>query len=114
MIVIIGGSRGITDYAEVCQAIHDCGYEITKIITGGARGVDRLGERYAQEHGIACEARPATWALGRSAGFVRNRELAELGDALVAVYDGQSRGTAHVINLMRKLGKPVFVRVVKP
>jgi hypothetical protein len=112
MIVIIGGSRVITDYAEVCQAIRDSGFEITKIITGGARGVDRLGERYAQENGIPYESMAADWAKGRWAGFAHNRELSELGDALVAVYDGQSRGTAHMIDLMRKLGKPTFVRIV--
>ena len=112
MIVIIGGSRSITDYAEVCRAIHDSGYEITKIITGGARGVDRLGERYAQEKGIPYESMAADWAKGRWAGFARNRELSKLGDALIAVYDGQSRGTAHMIDLMKKLGKPTFVRIV--
>lgn len=81
-----------------------------RIISGDARGADRLGHRYADEHGIACLVMPADWEThGKKAGYIRNDRMAKEADALVAFWDGQSKGTAHMIKTMESMGKPVRV-----
>ena len=80
------------------------------IVSGGATGADRLGERFAKEHGLALEVYPADWsAHGRYAGPIRNAEMARISDELAAFWNGRSRGTRHMIRQMRLLGKPVAV-----
>jgi len=83
------------------------------IISGRAKGADRLGERFAQEHNIPTQLFPADWNThGRKAGFIRNLKMAKAADILIAFWDGQSRGTQHMIEAMQKLEKPVFLVVV--
>jgi len=75
--------------------------QVTEIVSGGARGVDRLGERYARQRGLPCTVFPAQWGkYGKSAGPIRNAEMAKYADYGVAVWDGESRGTAHMLKLM--------------
>lgn len=63
-----------------------------------AKGADLLGERYANEKGYKVSRFPADWSsFGKSAGFVRNEEMAQNADALVAFWNGKSRGTQHMI-----------------
>ena len=82
------------------------------IISGMAKGADTLGASYAEVRGYLVWPYPANWELhGKSAGYKRNQEMAEVADVLVAFWDGKSRGTKHMIDIMRKLNKPV--RVVK-
>jgi hypothetical protein len=91
------------------NALEACGVasQVTEIVSGGARGVDRLGERYARKRGLPCKVFPAQWAkYGKSAGPIRNAEMAKYTDYGVAVWDGVSRGTANMIKLM---GGRVFV-----
>lgn len=115
MRVVIAGSRSITDYSAVCQAIADSGFEITEVISGCANGVDSMGERWALEHDIRIARLPAEWRIyGRRAGMVRNRWMGEIGEALVAIWDNKSRGTADMIYVMERLRKPVFVRIHCP
>ncbi|MDD4051129.1 MAG: DUF2493 domain-containing protein [candidate division Zixibacteria bacterium] len=111
MRLIIAGSRDCTDYqtisTEVDQIMDE--YPITEIVSGGARGVDALGERYAREHGLPCTRFPADWSrYGRSAGPRRNREMAAYGDFLIAFTSG-GPGTTNMIREMRQVGKPVVV-----
>jgi len=103
MKIVIFGSRGIEDIRAVESAMEACGMAslVTEIVSGGARGVDRLGERYARQYGILCKIFPAQWAkYGKSAGPLRNAEMAKYADYGVAVWDGVSRGTAHMLKLM--------------
>lgn len=110
MKVIVAGSRVITDSQFVIDAIISSGYEVSEVFCGGARGVDKIGAEIAKGIGIPVRHFPADWNLhGKSAGMIRNREMAEQADALIAVWDGQSRGTAHMISVMRDLGKPCHV-----
>ena len=111
MRVIIAGSRYINDYSEVVAAMRDCGFAATEVVCGMARGVDLLGWTWAQERGLPCRQFPADWAKhGKAAGPIRNREMAKNADALVAVWDGKSRGTADMIRAAREMGLKVFVR----
>ncbi|MGN0877997.1 MAG: DUF2493 domain-containing protein [Oligosphaeraceae bacterium] len=113
MRVIIAGARCCHHYHAVCQAVRDSGFDITTVISGGADGVDTLGERYAAEHDIPCERHPADWKkYGTAAGPLRNHEMALCADALIAVIMGTSKGTRNMIRQAREAGLPVYVTEV--
>jgi len=102
--VIIAGSRDFNDYkilSEVCDFMLQNKSDIT-ILCGGARGADKLGEKYGLEKGYKIDYYPADWSLGKSAGYIRNETMAKNADALIAFWDGQSKGTNHMINLAKK------------
>ena len=82
----------------------------TVVVSGGAGGVDTAAEGAARLRGLSTEVFPAHWSkLGRSAGPIRNRQIVNAVEGLVAFWDGKSRGTAHVIKLARKKG--IWLRV---
>lgn len=110
MRVIIAGSRSITDYSLVEKAVKDSGFRIDVVISGGARGVDSMGEEWASKNGKTVQRFIPDWERhGKSAGFIRNDLMVRNADALVAVFDGVSRGTSHTISMARKKGIPVHV-----
>jgi hypothetical protein len=107
MRIIIAGSRSIEDYSVLQDAIFCSDFSITEVVCGGARGVDSLGARWAGEQGIPCSMFRANWEkFGRAAGMYRNTEMAEYADGLIALWDGESRGTLDMIDKMRRAGKP--------
>lgn len=115
MRVIIAGTRTITDPAIIAEAIALAGFDVTEVVSGGARGVDRLGEAWARARGIRVRVFPAEWArYGRRAGPVRNRTMAEHADALIAIWDGASRGTAVMIDAARARGLAIYVHRTGP
>lgn len=113
--VIVAGGRHYQDYALTVQALDHYLQEKLKthaviVVSGGASGADALGERYAKERGLACERFPAEWdKYGKSAGYRRNTQMAEVADVLVAFWDGASRGTGHMIDIARDRGLPTRV-----
>lgn len=110
MRTIIAGSRDGFDYDDLLHAVEMCPWEITTVVSGTARGVDRLGERWAKEHNVPLECYPANWdEHGRSAGYIRNDQMARKAEALIALWDGYSKGTKHMINLAHKHGLQVYV-----
>ena len=113
MKLVVAGSRNITDYDIVKNGIDTLvrqGMVITAIIDGTARGVDRLASRYADENGIENIRVPAEWKLyHQGAGAIRNKKMAEMGDVLLAFWDGASRGTQNMINAANARGIPVTV-----
>lgn len=110
MKVIVAGSRKGFTLAEVYHAIDSSKWEITEIVSGTAVGVDQYGEAYARWHSIPVKKFPADWdRFGKSAGYRRNQDMANYADALIAVWDGISKGTKNMIDIMNKLGKPVYV-----
>ena len=115
MKLIIAGSRTITSYALVRQAIIDSGlwrdykHEL-EIVCGMARGVDLLGKQFAERNGLVCHEFPADWDKhGKAAGHIRNKEMGDFADALVAIWNGRSRGAQGMIQYMKKLGRFVYV-----
>jgi len=111
---IIAGSRGIESYETVKHAIFNasmCGVpEITEVVSGTARGVDLLGEKYARDNGIPIKKFPAQWSkFGKSAGYKRNEEMAEYADALISVWDGKSKGSKHMINIAKEHGLEIYI-----
>lgn len=110
MKVIIAGSRSILDSETILVAAAMSNFRIDEVVSGGASGVDKLGEDFAVENDIVLKRFPADWVkYGKGAGYRRNAEMAEYADALIAVWDGKSKGTLHMINCMKGLNKPVFV-----
>ena len=110
MKLIIAGSRTFTDYQRLCQVLAPDRHRIAQVITGGARGADQLGYRWAWKHAIKHQLFRADWErFGKSAGLRRNHQMAQAGDLLIAFWDGRSAGTAHMVQCMRQMGKPVVV-----
>jgi YspA, cpYpsA-related SLOG family len=110
MQLIIAGSRTFTDYQLLCQTLAPDRHRITQVITGGAKGADQLGYRWAWKHTIRHQLFRADWErFGKSAGVRRNYQMAQAGDLLLAFWDGRSAGTQHMISCMQQLRKPVVV-----
>lgn len=112
MKTIIGGSRTITDYETFKLSMLEVPWQITHIVSGGARGVDTLAERYAKEHSIPLTVLRADWATeGRAAGYKRNVRMAEEPgvEALAALWDGKSRGTYHMIDIAGRKNLKIHV-----
>ncbi|MDD4411986.1 MAG: DUF2493 domain-containing protein [Bacilli bacterium] len=111
--VIIAGSRDFNNYNLLKEK---CDYQLQNIkeeiiiVSGTARGADKLGERYAKEKGYKIDPHPANWDFhGKSAGYIRNEEMAKCSDALIACWDGKSKGTKHMIDLANKYGLKVCI-----
>ena len=106
--VIIAGSRDFNNYKLLEECVDKCLQRYTvadqlEIVSGGARGVDRLGERYAKERAIILKVMPADWnQYGKSAGYKRNAEMAEYATHCIAFWDGVSTGTGHMIDLAKR------------
>jgi hypothetical protein len=115
--VVVAGGREFSQFDLMCKKL-DHALQRRKlthnivIVSGKARGADYLGERYAKLRGYKVEEYPADWDLhGKSAGYKRNALMAQVADAVVAFWDGESKGTQHMINLAKKSGCIVKVFV---
>lgn len=107
MRVIIAGSRGITELSILKDAIFCSDFSIREVVSGCARGVDSLGEQWADLNGIPVRQFPANWGrFGRAAGMYRNSDMADYADAAIILWDGESRGTLDMISKIRAVGKP--------
>lgn len=116
MRVIIAGSRHFeTQYAIslVSEAIRESGFEITEVIHGAARGIDLAADSVCRGvHPI--RVFPAEWGkYGNRAGPIRNAQMADVADALILVWDGQSRGSKNMLETARRKGLKVFEKVVR-
>ena len=104
MKVIIAGSRDFTNYSflvEICDKILKKVTEEIIIVSGTARGADTLALKYADQKGFKTEKYPADWdKYGKSAGHIRNAVMADVGDTLIAFWDGKSPGTKDMIQKM--------------
>ena len=111
MKIIIAGSRAFDDYKKLCEV---CDFKLSRqsdieIVSGTANGADKLGEKYAQEKGYALKKFPADWTLGKKAGYLRNKQMAEYADALICFWDGISKGSRNMIALAKEKGLKVHV-----
>ena len=112
MRVAIVGSRELTRRSYVERAMARAarrGIVPTVVLCGEARGPDRIGREWAEARWIAVDSYPADWRSGRGAGLARNIRMAQACDAVVAIWDGHSRGTAHMIEQARKLGRKLYI-----
>lgn len=113
MRTVIAGGRDAPDL--VAEAVAASGFDITVVLCGDARGADQHGERWAAAQGIPVEHYPADWgAHGKAAGPRRNDLMASRAQQLVALWDGESRGTRHMIACARHRGLRVYVHRYEP
>lgn len=111
--VIIAGSRTFQDFDLLCekmdfflQAINDD----VEVVCGMAAGADLLGKKYAEQRGYHVREFPAQWdTYGKRAGYLRNAEMAEYANACIVFWDGQSKGSKHMIDTAKKNKLPVRV-----
>lgn len=116
--VVVAGCRDYNNYEQAKEYIDLCIKNIRKeytliFVSGGCRGADALGERYADENGYEIERYPAEWIkYGRSAGPKRNKMMADTSDYIICFWDGKSRGTKSMIEYCRKIGKPLKIKYI--
>lgn len=116
--IIVAGSRTITGEAahllvRAGLSLYGVSYNTDIIIAGGAKGVDAAARDVAASLSIMYEEYPADWdRYGKSAGPIRNAEMASVADALVLIWDGQSRGSAHMRRTARERGLEIVEIVV--
>jgi len=107
MKVIIAGGRDFDDYLllhKVCHNMLRRQHRDIQIVSGTAKGADQLGEKYAYMNGYPVKKFPADWdEHGNSAGYIRNKQMADYADALIAFWDGKSNGTKYMIDLAKKM-----------
>jgi hypothetical protein len=109
MKLLIAGSRSITEFDLTPHIPAD----VDLIITGGAKGVDALGEQYAREHGIpTVTVKPIYEKYGRAAPIRRDEEMVDMADAVLVVWDGVSRGSRHTADYARVKGKQLILLTV--
>ena len=97
----------------IARGFQYSGWTPTSIVSGGGGAVDEAAEEYAQRNNIPFHLIMAEWDnKGPAAGPIRNREMAEEGQGLIAVWDGVSKGTKNMIDQIRRLSKPAFVVTV--
>lgn len=105
--VVIAGGRDFNDFPTLCAEMDNLLVEQIKmnkitIISGGARGADTLGERYARLRNFGLIKVKADWNKhGKSAGFIRNKEMLNLTDGVVCFWDGKSKGTGHMVTITK-------------
>lgn len=120
--IVIAGSRDFNDYEllkrEVLNIVKydNRPKDYVKVISGGARGADTLGERFAKEFDLEVKRFIPDWeSIGRRAGYIRNAEMAKYSvedgsdGMLIAFWDGKSKGTKHMIDLANKYELEVHV-----
>lgn len=118
MKTIIAGSRCICDAEVLKAAIAESGFLITRVISGDARGVDKLGIEWAHENLVPVERFKPQWFdekgnYRKYAGYTRNLDMARVSEALIAVWDGRTKGTKHMIKEAERLGLKVFVKLIE-
>lgn len=117
--LIVAGTRTFTDYQYVKDKIEDLleskslSSKEIEIITGGSRGVDTLAERWSRENNVTCTVIKAEWKRhGKKAGPMRNQVMAEIGDILLAFWDGKSRGTKDMIVKAKGKKIDIYIRYI--
>lgn len=112
MKLIVAGSRGFTDRNRVFEVLDKLFLKRIdiEIVSGLAKGPDTFGKEWAEKNDVPLHKFAADWNKhGKSAGYKRNEKMAKFSAALLAFYDGKSRGTMHMINLARKYELKVVV-----
>lgn len=121
MKLIIAGSRNVPETDEMIDRLENFLFtfamnsgNISEVVSGCASGGDTLGELWAERNNIPIKKFPANWKkYGRAAGPIRNKEMGNYADMAAVVWDGESNGSRHMINYMKKLNKPCHVFLYK-
>jgi hypothetical protein len=125
--LIVAGSRTVSlNYHLIAGAItfFTGNKTITELVSGGAKGVDsavpeflemdRLDEYPLFNNPPEFKEFPADWdQYGKAAGPIRNKQMAEYADALLLIWDGESKGSANMKKEMQKLKKPIYEVILR-
>lgn len=116
MKIIVAGGRDFGDGVVAAKAFKDLMESLNspsfEVVSGGAKGADAMGEHLADYYELPVKVFRAEWkAYGKSAGPIRNEEMAKYADVLLAFWDGQSKGTKHMIK--RAINNGLLVKVVR-
>lgn len=110
MKTIIAGLRDCYDYRALLTLVGRADFPITEVVSGRANGVDKIGEKWARENSVPVKEFPADWAMfGKLAGPIRNRQMADYAEALLAIWDGKSKGTGNMIQEAQKRRLKVLI-----
>lgn len=102
------GSRSFNDYMFMKEVLRF--YTITLLISGGAKGADKLAERYADEHNIKKSIYLPDWEKHpKTAGILRNNLIVSAAELVIAFWDGQSKGTKYTIERAKLLKKDYVI-----
>lgn len=117
MKLIISGSRTFENYDLIIDelAVHNFNADtVTEVVSGFARGPDRLGEMWAEARGIPIKRFPADWdKYGKAASLIRNSEMVEYADTCIVFWHGASKGTKYMIDrAKRKSGMRLVIVTV--
>ena len=116
--VVVAGCRDYENYEEAREYIDYCLSNVSRendiiIVSGGAKGADALGERYANEKGYKIERYPADWdTYGLRAGPIRNEKMAQNCDFVICFWDGKSRGTKSMIGFAKQYNRPCRIKKI--
>ena len=115
--LVVAGSRDFNNYDMLCSALDEvigelkAEYNVT-IVSGTANGADKLGEKYAEKHGLKIERHPANWGrYGRGAGPIRNAEMVKASDGVIVFWNGESTGAKNIIDCAK--AENHLIKVVK-
>lgn len=125
MKLAIIGSTSFDDYDLVCKTVKEHGFDLELIVSGGAKGADSLGEKYADDNDIPKKIFPAEWdnleavpckiktnkrgqKYNALAGFNRNKLIVDASDMVLAFWDGESPGTEDSIEYAQEKRKFVI------
>ena len=110
MKIAIIGSRGFDDYELLKRSLEPFRDQITLVISGGAKGADSLGEKWARENGIETKIfLPEYSKFGRGATFIRNEYIVKESESVFSFWDGSSKGTKHAMRIAEKMDKEVKI-----
>ena len=105
-IVAVVGGRDFTDYNRLKKILDSVKGKISSLISGGAKGADQLVEKYAEDNQFNIKVFKADWdSLGKKAGPVRNQQIVDKADVVIAFWNGNSRGTKSTIEITKKSNK---------
>lgn len=117
--IAVVGTRSFRDYGRFCRELGACieamcqerGSRNVVLVSGGAEGPDQMARRYAAERRLRLIEYTPNWqAHGKGAAFIRNKQIVNAAHALVAFWDGLSRGTAHTLDCARQ--RDIAVHIV--
>lgn len=109
MKLAIIGSRSFNNYELLKIEVNKI-KNVTCVVSGGAYGADYLGKLYAKENNLEyIEFKPNWDEHGKKAGFLRNIDIINTSDIIIAFWDGLSSGTLHSINLAKKYNKKIII-----
>lgn len=110
MKLAVVGSRNFNDYELLKQTLDQYKGVVTHIVSGGAKGADTLAEKWASENNVEMLIFLPDWyRYGKSAGYIRNRDIVSNSDLVIAFWDGTSKGTKHSIDLAESKNKELKV-----